>query len=148
MSTTIHSPTSRPTGRRVLAAGALAGALAVAVNLAIRDLVLTLLDKPDVPYPLVLPPVIEFTFLPSLFGTLLFLFLRRATTRPAYWFTLAAMTVLVLSWIAPLTLFLRDEITAGVLLALLVMHTTPAVFLVTTLHWITRAGADHAPGRA
>jgi hypothetical protein len=123
----------------------LAGALAVAVNLAIRALVLALLDKPDVPYPLALPPVIEFTFLPSLFGTLLFLLLRQTTARPVRWFTLAATTVLVLSCIAPLTLFRREEITTGVLLALLVMHTTPAVLLVTTLRRITRTADPAAP---
>jgi hypothetical protein len=145
MSTTVQRRTSWPTGRRVLAAGVLAGALAVAVNLAIRALVLALLDKPDVPYPLVLPPVIEFTFLPSLLGTLLFLLLRRSTARPLRWFTLAAVAVLVLSWIAPLTLFLRDEITTGVLLALLVMHTTPAALLVTTLRHVTRTANAVTP---
>ena len=82
MSTTVQRRDRRPTGRRVLGAGVLAGALAVAVNLAIRALVLALLDRPDVPYPLVLAPVIEFTFLPSLLGTLLFLLLRRTTARP------------------------------------------------------------------
>jgi hypothetical protein len=130
MPTTAQRQTSRPTGRRILAIGLLAGTLSVAVNLVIRALVLLLLDEPDVPYPLVLPPVVEFTFLPSLLGTLLFLVLRRRTTRPVRWFTIAAAAVVVLSWAAPLVLFPRDEITVGVLLALLVMHMTPAVVLV------------------
>ena len=147
MQTTAQRQTSRPTGRRVLATGLLAATLSVAVNLVIRALVLQLLDKPDVPYPLVLPPVIEFTFLPSVLGTLLFLVLRRVTTRPVRWFTIAAAAMLVLSWTAPLALFLRDEITAGVLLALLVMHTTPAVILVTALRKITQAAAPPAQSR-
>jgi len=133
MPTTAQRQAGPPTRRRILAVGLLAGTVSVAVNLVIRALVLLLLDEPEVPYPLVLPPVIEFTFLPSLLGTLLFLVLRRRTTRPVRWFTIAAVAVVVLSWIAPLVLFLRDEITAGVLLALLVMHTTPAVLLVTAL---------------
>ncbi|HZM77559.1 MAG TPA: DUF6069 family protein [Candidatus Limnocylindrales bacterium] len=145
MSTTDKRPTSQPTGRRVLAAGLFAATLSTAINLAIRALVLGLLDNPEVPYPLVLRPVIEFTFLPSLFGTLLFLFLRRVTTRPVHWFTIAAAAVLVLSWIAPVVLFVHDDITAGVLVALMIMHTTPAVLLVTTLRTITRTAATATP---
>jgi hypothetical protein len=119
----------------------LAGILSVAVNLAIRALVLALRDRPDVPYPLVLPPVVEFTFLPTLLGTLLFLLLRRTTTQPLRWFTISAAAVVVLSWIAPLILFLHPfpdhEITAGVLLGLLVMHIAPAVLLIAALRQIT-----------
>jgi hypothetical protein len=137
MSTTDHLRTSR----RIVGAAALAGTVAVAVNLAIRALVLALLDKPRAPYPLVIPPVVLFAFLPCLLGAAVFLILRRATTRPVYWFTRAAVAVLVLSWAAPLIGFLRHdphrEITIGVLLALLLMHATPAVLLVTTLRRIT-----------
>ena len=141
MPTTNRSTANPPSSRRVLSVGVLAGILSVALNLAIRAVVLALRDRPDVPYPLVLPPVVEFTFLPTLLGTLLFLLLRRTTTQPLRWFTICATAVVVLSWIAPLTLFLHrfpdKEISAGVLLALLVMHTTPAVLLITALRQIT-----------
>ena len=141
MPTTDRSATTSPSSRRVLGTGVLAGVLSVAVNLAIRALALALSDRPDVPYPLVLPPVVEFTFLPTLLGTLLFLLLRRTTTQPLRWLTISAAAVVVLSWTAPLTLYLHPfphhEITAGVLLALLVMHTTPAVLLITALRRIT-----------
>jgi len=137
MSTVVRRPTGRPTGWRIVGAAGLAGAGSVAVNLTIRALVLALLVKPQVPYPLALGPVIEFTFLPCLLGAAVFLILRRITTRPLRWFTIAAATVVVASWTAPLILFLqpdsRRHITAGVLLALLVMHITPAALLVATL---------------
>ena len=137
----MQTTTTQPSRRRVLGVGVLAGILSVGVNLAIRALVLALRDRPDVPYPLVLPPVVEFTFLPTLLGTLLFLLLRRTTTQPLRWFTISAAVVVVLSWAAPLILYLHPfedhEISAGVLVALLVMHTTPAILLVTALRRIT-----------
>jgi hypothetical protein len=132
-----------PRSRRVLGAGVLAGILAVAINLAIRAVVLALRDQPDVPYPLALPPVVEFTFLPTLLGTVLFLILRRNTTQPLRWLTIAAVVVVVLSWAAPLILYLRPiadhEISAGVLGALLVMHTTPAILLIAGLRIVSRS---------
>jgi hypothetical protein len=138
-----------PSARRVLGAGVLAGVLAVAVNLAIRAVALGLRDQPDVPYPLVLPPVVEFTFLPTLLGTLLFLVLRRNTARPLRWLTISAMAAVVLSWAAPLILFLHPfpdhEITAGVLLALVIMHTTPAVLLVTALRLVSSRRRQSPP---
>jgi hypothetical protein len=134
-----------PSSRRVLGAGVLAGILSVAVNLAIRALVLALRDRPDVPYPLAPIPVVEFTFLPTLLGTALFLILRRTTTHPLRWLTISAVAVVVVSWAAPLILFLHPfpdhEITAGVLLALLVMHTTPAILLIMVLRRIAPTAA-------
>jgi hypothetical protein len=133
MATTVRRPAGRPSGQRIVGAAAIAGVVSVAVNLVIRAVVLALLVKPEVPYPLVLPPVVEFTFLPCLLGAAVFLILRRFTTRPLRWFTVAAATVVVLSWAGPLILFLGDDITIGVMLVLLVMHITPAVVLVATL---------------
>src|SRR5215510_11108155 len=121
------------TTTRTLAVTALAGAVAVAVNLAIRAAVLAALDQPDVPRPLVLGADVVFTFVPCLLGGLVFVVLRRRTTRPVYWFTLAAAAVVVLSWAAPLAGWLGGGFTAGLALGLSVMHVTPAVVLVAAL---------------
>ncbi len=136
MTTTVHRAAS---GWRVFGTGALAGALAVAVNLAIRALVLAFLVRPDVPYPLVLPPVVEFTLLSTLLGTAVFLVLRRFTGDPLRWFAFAALGVVALSWIAPLVLFVQGEITVGVFAALVAMHVTPAVVLMAALQRTVRS---------
>lgn len=132
--------------RQVLAAAAVAAALAVAVNLAIRAVTLAVLDGSAVPYPLVLPPVVEFTVLPTLLGGLLFVLLRRFTRRPLRWFAAAAAAVVVLSWIAPVAVYLGGRIDGGVMLVLLAMHVVPAALLVAALSRVSPA--DPADRRA
>lgn len=116
---------------RVLVAIAVAVALNLVVGLGLR----AALGVSDQFLPLTPGAIVFFTLLPSLAGVVLFLILRRA---PARVFPIVALSVAVVSLIAPLGLLGADAadwagLTTGAALALLPLHLLPAVVLVAVL---------------
>lgn len=111
--------------------------IAVVLNVVIASIAAATLSAPDF-IALQPGPVVTVTVVTMLIGTLLYAILVRVTSRAARWFTVIALSVALLSLIAPVSLALDSSgsfpgSTPAASLALVPLHLIPAVAIVTAL---------------